>query len=386
MRVHLLFWTVVVVGACAPGRPTESGVDPGDAHGEPGGSSCSLEGQLRCQGAHVQRCEGGLFRTKKTCLAPQHCAAGLGCVDCPPGGTACMGDAVHECNPDGTFGVQRQVCGAGGCQGGRCADTCSAPGADLIYVVDYTNRLLSFNPRGNANEFKMIGRLNCPAGNPLPGWGGPGPATPFSMSVDRDAQAWVLYTSGEIFWVSTRDASCRRSPFRVGQHGFELFGMGFVSDGPGSNQESLYISGGPAGMVENGQLGRVDKGTLAVSPIGQLPRNEYGPELTGTGAGELYGYFPGRGRSAVMLIDKTNAQALRQWTLAPLGAVARAWAFAHWGGRFYIFITTVDDEGSEVSQVQLLDPASGRQTVVLPSIPYVIVGAGVSTCAPVIIG
>ena len=44
-----------------------------------------------------------------------------------------------------------------------------------------------------------------------PDWNGGGQATPFSMSVDREGQAWVLYTSGEIFKVSIEDASCADS-------------------------------------------------------------------------------------------------------------------------------------------------------------------------------
>ena len=50
----------------------------------------------------------------------------------------------------------------------------------------------------------------------------------------------MLYTSGEIFWVSTVDASCRRAPYERA-FGWDLFGMGFVT---GQGGDQLYIAGG----------------------------------------------------------------------------------------------------------------------------------------------
>jgi hypothetical protein len=388
MSNRRLPWIAVVallVATCAPGRDKDSGEDPTLDGGSSETIACSMRGAIKCDGANVLTCDGKAYGSKTACAAPRSCIDAVGCVECRPDVPVCVGDSIHECGVDGTIGAQTAVCPEGQCKGGQCADNCGGAAADLIYVVDSSYRLLSFDPRGIA--FKLIGRLNCPAGNSLPGWGDTGAATPFSMSVDRDARAWVLYTSGEIFWVSTKDASCMKSPYKVAQNGFELFGMGFVSESRGSAKEFLHIAGGPAGMVENGNLGQVDPATLTVNPTGRLPSNEYGPELTGTGAGELYGYFPGTLSSSVKKIDKTNAQSLQQWPLQRLNGIARAWAFAHWGGRFYIFITTLDEfTGNEVSQVKLLEPITGKESIVLDNIPYIIVGAGVSTCAPIVIG
>ncbi len=49
-----------------------------------------------------------------------------------------------------------------------------------------------------------------------------------------------------------------------------------------------------------------------------------------------------------------------------------------------MLVTSSPDGISETSQVLVLDPATGVAGVFLPSVPYKIVGAGVSTCAPVI--
>ena len=38
----------------------------------------------------------------------------------------------------------------------------------------------------------------------------------------------------------------------------------------------------------------VFKRTIASTQIGTLPDGESNPELTGSGAGELFGYYPGR--------------------------------------------------------------------------------------------
>jgi hypothetical protein len=352
---------------------------------EPGPAVDCQKSETACSGANFQTCIGGKLRTKKTCISPQVCDPKLACVDCRPGIVTCAGDEVRECASDGTLGDAKETCAPGGCKEGVCVDTCQPSASDLIYVVDETYRLLSFDPRMGKNEFQLIGQIDCPAGPGLPGLNSP--ATPFSMSVDRDGQAWVLFTSGEIFWVSTKDASCKKSAFKPQQAGFDVFGMGFVSDAKGSIDETLFIAGGDALQLADGSLGRVEKKTLVATNLAKLQKNEdYGPELTGTGNGELYGYFPGTTKTIVAQIDKMTAQNVKHWEVEGLGGSARAWAFAHWGGRFYIFITTLEGGTKISTQVQLFDPVDGKKTTIVTNVPYVIVGAGVSTCAPVIIG
>jgi hypothetical protein len=194
---------------------------------------------------------------------------GGGSATCEGGAeTVCQGDAVHACNADGTVGDMLETC-TGGCWEGTCGggggggeESCDTAGNDLIYVVDRTYRLLSFDPRAldsGGDPFTLIGNLECPSGAPWPDWGS-GQATPFSMSVDRDGMAWVLYTSGEIFKVSIEDAACQDSGFQRGQEGFQLFGMGYVSDAEGSDQETLFIAGGSAAQDDIGDLGKVASG------------------------------------------------------------------------------------------------------------------------------
>lgn len=298
---------------------------------------------------------------------------------------AALGCGASDRETPTVGGVDGGGDGDGDGDGDGESTSCGTSGNDLIYVVDRDYRLLQFDPNvlsTAADPFTLIGALDCAAG---PAIDGSGTATPFSMSVDRGGYAWVLYSSGEIFKVSITDASCTATTFTTGQQGMELFGMGFVSDSAGSSEETLFISGGSAEAIGSGQLATIAPDTMTVSPIAALPESEFGPELTGTGDAELYGYFPASFEAPyVARIGKTNAAAEQSWPMEPLPGFASAWAFAHWGGKFYVFISTEGFDGA-LSQVLLLDPANGSETAAVPDSPYPVVGAGVSTCAPTVV-
>jgi len=85
----------------------------------------------------------------------------------------------------------------------------------------------------------------------------------------------------------------------------------------------------------------------------------------------------------VARLDKTTGQNQQTWPMPALPNTVRAWAFAQWGGRFWIFVSTEDVFSGRVdSQVYRLDPTTGAADPVLSNLPSMIVGAGVSTCAP----
>jgi hypothetical protein len=356
--------------------------------GSSGGTDVPCSGdETRCDGDQFQTCNGETFEVAETCAGATVCDPTVGCASCTPaGGTTCDGDDVRVCGGDGNPGDVVETCDPGGCSGGSCGGGfgCDAAGAELIYLVDVDNTFLSFDPESlgtAADPFEVIGTLSCPAGQSLRR---PAPATPFSMSVDRDAMAWVLYDSGEIFHVSTEDASCAATSFQVGQSGFQLFGMGFVTDTPGGDAETLFVTGGSAATTTPGDLGSIDTASLTLTPIGDLPNAENGPELTGTGDAKLFGYYPGSSDTFVAEVDKGSGASAQTYPLDPLGGNVQAWAFAHYGGKFYIFVTTVTLGGS-TSRVIEFDPAGPSEDIVIPNSPHTIVGAGVSTCAPVVV-
>lgn len=113
------------------------------------------------------------------------------------------------------------------------------------------------------------------------------------------------------------------------------------------------------------------------------PAIAYAVEFTGAGAAELYGYFPSAttGKNFIARINKSTAQYDLTWQLPALAAQHNAWAFAHWGGRYYQFVTV-----NGQNQILRYDPTTKANIVVQSSTPYPIVGAGVSTCAPYIVG
>jgi hypothetical protein len=298
--------------------------------------------------------------------------------------TTCKDGDVHGCDKDGTIGALQETCVTEPCKGGRCGNPGCEAGSESIYVVDDKHHLLRFEARNDAHTFQLIGTLSCPAGTSWPGRADT-KATPFSMSVDRQARAWVLYSSGEVFHVDTKTASCSATSYAKGQQGFELFGMGFVSDAPGSKSEKLYVFGGKATKIrETGKLGSIDPGNLGLSVVGALSKSDQQPELTGTGKAGLFGFFPGAS-PFVGEIDKQTGQIKQQWPLPKMQGTVTAWAFAHWGGRFYIFATVAGLFVGEASKVLRLDPKTGTVDTLLSKSPYRVVGAGVSTCAPVVI-
>jgi hypothetical protein len=250
------------------------------------------------------------------------------------------------------------------------SDSCG-DAAKLVYVVDANNQFSSFDPA--TLTFTDLGSLNCPdtLGD-----------TPFSMAVDRNAQAWVLFSSDRIFQVDiVNQLKCKPTLFQSGQLGFDEFGMGFAANGVMSSDETLYIAGGSAIDIGSGssQFGSIAFPSLKVSSLGNV---DGWPELTGTGDAKLWGFFPDTTPPKVSEIDKTSGTSGTTFPAPKLAGTGtpQAWAFAFWGGDFWIFLERDIDSSTTVWQLKQSD---GSVTAVKPNTGRKIVGAGVSTCAPI---
>ena len=266
--------------------------------------------------------------------------------------------------------------GTGGTGGGTGTDGCT-DAAKLIYVIDQNGEFSSFKPDQTditKSVFTDLGKLNCNAGS----------YQPFSMSVDRQANAWVEYVpllgsgASKLFKVSTANASCAATTFMGGQQGMNEFGMGFVSNSMGSTDETLFIGGGSAvGSAAN--LGTLDMTNFTITKGGSLTGD---PELTGTGLADLWGFFPVTTNNTmprVSKIDKMSAAESNQIQLSSLTGQAEAWAFAFYGGDFWVFLAS----GGNATIVYHVTQNGGAQPVgQLDTMTRHIVGAGVSTCAP----
>ena len=238
-----------------------------------------------------------------------------------------------------------------------------------IFIITDSNWLLRFEPE--TLSVVPLGMVSCLAGG----------ASPFSMAVDKEGYAWVLYSNGSLWKVNTGDASCQSTNFTSGQQGFTMFGMGFTADGPTTNTETLFISGGSMSMFmgETGSLGSIALPSMMVTSIAQFPVGPGSPELTGTRFGELWGFFAMSNPSHVSRINKQTSALEKTWPLPNNLQGPEAWAFAHWGGDFYLFFKP---QGSLASSAFHLDGLTGVTTEVVPNLGHTITGAGVSICAP----
>jgi hypothetical protein len=274
-----------------------------------------------------------------------------------PGGTG--GDGIGGGFTGGT--------GSGGGSGDGCIEA-----ATLVYVLSDDDRLYSFRP--DQKLFTLIGQINCPTS-----------LSPNSMAVDRNATAWVNYvddfdTTGVLFKVSTADASCASAPtVQLPSQGWSRIGMGFSIDVIGETSETLFVTGtAPIGSGASPGLGRIDLNTNTLAPIGEFTGALSGEnaELTGTGDGRLYGFFT----TTPVQVAELNKGSGAILSAAPMQGVEtpNAWAFSFWGGDFYLYTATVG-----TSNVTHYRPSDGSvDPAYMTQIGFRIVGAGVSTCAP----
>jgi hypothetical protein len=241
------------------------------------------------------------------------------------------------------------------------------PDTEYIYVVSSETELLAYKPE--SNSFESRGFLVCNATFN---------ATPFSMAVDRRGLAYVVYNDGNLFTVSTEDASCESTPFEVGQLGFDVFGMGFERD-PVTKTERLFVAEITFGSPSLG-LAELDTKTFELSFIGPFSENPGDAlELTPTGEGPLHGYFlDTQGPGGTLVEIDTSDATIVDSTPLDVG-MSSSLAVAWYGGAFYIF--TANAGGGTV--ITRHDPVAGT-TQPVATIARSIVGAGVSTCAPMI--
>ena len=267
--------------------------------------------------------------------------------------------------------------------------SCGAAG-DYVFVISSEYELLRFLPQTGA--FELIGKVACPTKDAS--------ATPFSMAVDRGGRAWVNFTggfdAGAVFLVDTKTAKCAASPFdRAYASGknWKNFGMAFVSDTAGSESEHLYLADATSFAVgvlgKDKGLARVNADSGKIEPVGQFSNQTIvqrgGLDLSGRGDGKLFAFVvdgSGQGSPLVAEIGKEDGAILSTAAQTALPNKINAWAFAHWGGSLYLFHATTGVSGG-MTQVTRYTPGEGSELFVKNS-KYRIVGAGVSTCAPIL--
>lgn len=263
------------------------------------------------------------------------------------------------------------------------SSSCEDGNTEQIYLLDRARNVFAFDPIAldmDQDPFTLLGPIACPA--QLPPTGGTASVFPMSIAIDRDRVLWILYSTGEIFKAPVDNlANCQPTPYVANQQGFALFGMSFSSNTQGGDEETLFVStiGDTPGL-----FGGIEPQSVALSVIGTLPAyGASGSELTGTGSGELYLFDLGESQSRIRQIDKASANYIGDPIVVPRG-LGQTWtigtAFAHWGGRLYVFLGTDNDY-----RIHVVNLATGVIDVPLTNVPILIDSAAVSTCAPFII-
>lgn len=283
--------------------------------------------------------------------------------------TTTTGDTTTGDTTEGTTTEGEAAC--------ECPDI-EVPLDDGIFVLSDDAELWKYYPE--TNDFLMLGAFDCD-----------GMTNTFSMAVDRQGFAWVMFNDiqGEIRKIDVTDpTNCIDPGYNPGQQGVTNFGMAFVSNSANDQCDRLYGNTftGFGGFQEGPNIGNflsVDPMTLQVSLLGKTNFN--GAELSGTGDGRAF-MFGGVGPAKLVEIDKANGQFI---DVLPLGnlELTNGFAFAHFAGDFYFF-TEADIFGtySKVTHIDYDDSDSNgvQDLTEVAEAPIRIIGAGVSTCAPFI--
>ena len=253
-------------------------------------------------------------------------------------------------------------------------DICPDAGSTLIYVITESNDLFSFYPPTLA--FNPIGPVSCPGVVS-------GAVTPFSMAVDRRGIGLSVFSDGTLHQVDMATGACKDTTFQPDQLGFLTFCMGYAANsGDGGDAgETLYVAECDVGQTPkpNSQgLAILDTTLLTLSYVAPFSPGIPGPELTGTGDGRLFGFYTNTAGSGshIVQIDRGTGALLQDYPLL-VGTPEDGYAFAFWGGVFWVF-TSSTNVGTIVTR---FDPTTGSETNVA-TMPEGVVGAGVSTCAP----
>lgn len=230
--------------------------------------------------------------------------------------------------------------------------------SDLVYVVDRDRGAIHlFDPE--ALSFTELGRVSCTGG-----------ASPESMAVGRDGVAWVRGSDDRLYSVDLATFACSRAATSL-PSGFGSFGMGFATEDAGTWRDELYLA-------DADSLGVLDTETGAFEMLGGMASQS---ELTGNADGELWAFLPLESPAALVEVDKRTGRELDRIGLSafPHPSDIDTFAFATWGGDFWLFVRSYGmGNSTDVYQVG----TDGTMRRVMVDVGFDVVGAGVSTCAP----
>jgi hypothetical protein len=211
--------------------------------------------------------------------------------------------------------------------------------------------------------------------------------------------------SNTLYKVDTSNAECERTNIKSGYIG----GMGFSSDEGNKEKETLFVfgqSGSPSAPERTLDHVDFDSETIVQGPSVSTNAGE----LTGTGDGRLFGFVIKEAQVdqvsgkplldnllAVTELDKTTGDDSGEVVLKGVKYPHDpGFAFSFWGGEFYVYSAPLtipanypyeqppqDLKDEPTTDVARYNPTTKTtEAAYMKAIGFHIVGAGVSTCAP----
>jgi hypothetical protein len=234
-------------------------------------------------------------------------------------------------------------------------------GEDAIYLLSTDEGLYTFAPDTLATDW--VGAVRC--GEELN-----------TMTVGRSG-AYVAAYNGNLYRVALDTAACTSTTFDPGQLSGDKYGMGFVADDSPAG-ETLYITE-ERDLAVVDRLSKIDTETFELSTVGFFDPTLPPTELTGTSDGRMFGFHiaTDSGRARLFEIDPVAVQ-VRNSVDLPIGLNWRAFDFAFYRGYFYLFIAV---DGEVTARVLRVDAETGTVDDI-GTVPFPVIGAGVSTCVP----
>jgi hypothetical protein len=285
----------------------------------------------------------------------------------PGDGSTSNGTGASQSGPAGSGAGGSSGIGGGfttsvGAGTGGGTSDCTAA-AELVYVFGDDNNIYSFDPPNKT--FTKIATPDCAASG-----------TPNSMAIDRNLVAWLNYIGAIYTFDLKTKTGCVQAVTLPDQ--YAQIGMGFSSDTAGGTSETLYIDGiGGAGLAKV-----VSSNVEAIGDFSNDSNLEgESCELTGTGDAKLYGYFTTSPWVRVAELDKTTANEITDHELTGVGPPSD-WAFSFWGGDFYLYAAPGSNSTGNSSVIHYTPSTQAVDTTYVADVGFQIIGAGVSTCAP----
>jgi hypothetical protein len=293
---------------------------------------------------------------------------------------ACAGAGKGDGNTDG--GGSGNGDGGGSNNGGDDSnpnpEVC-AEQTKLVYTVEESNeRISKFDPTTGA--FSTVGYIDCPGSNSF--------FKPFGMSIRRDGTGLVLYrdytdpnVTPKLFIFDTTTLACTATPW-MPQLGISFFAMAFSTDTMGGFDDRLFVAGATQPDATTLKLGTLDTTTWAISTISNIAG---WAEITGNSDAELWSFVATASPPRIDKLNKATGAVTQTFEIPSIDpGFPVLWSMVTWGGDFWIFLKRDIDAATKVYQIDGTN-GSVKNTIDTNSvgIPRSVVGASVSTCAPV---